>query len=159
MKLKRIFPLAAIFAMLVMAGCGPKDADIQEKITRKLSENTETSGASVSVADRVATLSGEVSTENGKNEAASIANGVKGVKSVINNITVKQESAPVVIAGDDALSTSVRDATKDHPGVTATVSDGVITLTGDIDRASLPILMQKLNSLQPKKIENKLNIK
>lgn len=159
MKLIRILPAIAIALLFTLTGCGPKDGDIQKKITEKLSENTETAGASVSVADGVATLSGEVASENGKNEAATIANDVKGVKSVINNLTVRQEAAPVVVSTDDALTTSVRDATKDHPGVTATVTDGVITLTGTIDRASLPILMQKLNGLQPKKIDNQLTIK
>jgi hypothetical protein len=39
------------------------------------------------------------------------------------------------------------------------VSDGVITLTGEIKRAELPGLIQKLNEIKPKKIENKLVIK
>ena len=159
--MKRFFPAIAIVVMLSLSGCGPKDADIQQKITEKLNANTETSGASVSVADGVATLTGEVTSENGKTEAATIANDVKGVKSVINNITVSQamSTTPVVVATDDALTTSVKDATKDHPGVNASITDGVITLTGEIDKASLPILMQKLNALQPKKIDNKLTIK
>jgi hypothetical protein len=54
---------------------------------------------------------------------------------------------------------AVRDATKDYPTVVATVADGVITLTGEISKASLPKLMMTLNSLKPKKIENKLTTK
>lgn len=67
--------------------------------------------------------------------------------------------APVEISGDEQLRTGVEDATKDYPGVTATVANGEITLTGDIERARLQNLMQSLNSLQPKKINNNLNIK
>jgi osmotically-inducible protein OsmY len=68
-------------------------------------------------------------------------------------------SAPVEVSTDDALKTGVRDATKDYPGVTADVSNGEITLTGEIQRSKLPDLLQTLNSLQPKKINNNLKVK
>ena len=45
------------------------------------------------------------------------------------------------------------------PKVNAAVSDGVVTLTGEIKRSELPSLIQKLNEIKPKKIENKLVIK
>lgn len=67
--------------------------------------------------------------------------------------------APVEVATDDALKTSVTDATKDYPGVSATVENGEITLTGNISRDQLPKLMQALNALHPRKINNKLTIK
>src|SRR6476646_3246354 len=62
--------------------------------------------------------------------------------------------APVEITADDSLTTGVKDATKDYPGVNATVTGGEITLTGEIKRSRLPNLMQSLNSLKPKKINN-----
>ena len=65
---------------------------------------------------------------------------------------------PVTISNDDALKKGVTDATKDFPGVTATVNNGEITLTGTIKRDRLPTLMQSLNTLQPKKINNNLTI-
>lgn len=68
-------------------------------------------------------------------------------------------SEPVPIATDDTLTTNVKDATKDYPGVTATVNNGEITLTGEITRAKLPKLMMSLNSMHPKKINNNLTIK
>jgi osmotically-inducible protein OsmY len=73
--------------------------------------------------------------------------------------TPSTSTAPVEIATDDALTTGVRDATKDYPGVNATVNNGEVTLTGDIQRSKLPDLMQTLNSLKPKKINNQLTIK
>ena len=77
-----------------------------------------------------------------------------------NNISVAPApQAPVEVTADDPLRTSVNDAIKDHPGVTASINDGVITLTGEIKKADLPTLMQKLNALKPKKIENQLTIK
>lgn len=68
-------------------------------------------------------------------------------------------AAPVTISSDDELRQGVTDATKDYPGVTATVNSGVITLTGEIERDRLPNLMQALNSLHPQKIDNNLTVK
>jgi hypothetical protein len=67
--------------------------------------------------------------------------------------------APVEISTDDSLKTGVQDATKDYPGVVAVVNNGEITLTGEIERSRLQNLMQSLNSLRPKKINNNLNVK
>lgn len=67
--------------------------------------------------------------------------------------------APVVIAPDEALQSGVRDAVKDYPGVTATVNDGVITLSGELERSRLQPLMESLQSLKPKKVTNNLNLK
>jgi outer membrane murein-binding lipoprotein Lpp len=73
-----------------------------------------------------------------------------------------QPAAPagaVTISPDDSLTNNVKDATKDFPGVTATVNNGEVTLTGTISRAKLPQLMQNISSLHPKKINNNLTIK
>ena len=72
---------------------------------------------------------------------------------------VETEAAPVEIASDDQLETNVKDAVKDFPGVTATVTDGEITLTGEITRDRLATLMQGLHALHPKKINNNLTVK
>lgn len=69
-----------------------------------------------------------------------------------------QTTAPVEIATDDSLTTGVRDATKDYPGVNATVDNGEVTLTGTIKRDRLTNLMQSLHALHPKKINNNLTI-
>jgi osmotically-inducible protein OsmY len=71
----------------------------------------------------------------------------------------RTQPAPVEIASDDTLTTGVKDATKDFPGVKADVTDGVVTLTGEIERSRLQTLMQSLQSLKPKKITNQLTIK
>ncbi len=66
---------------------------------------------------------------------------------------------PVTVSPDDSLTNTLKDATKDFPGVTATVNNGEVTLTGDITRDKLTKLMQSVNSLHPKKINNNLTIK
>ena len=67
-------------------------------------------------------------------------------------------TAPVEISTDEALSNGVKDATKDFPDVTATVNNGEVTLTGTIKRDRLPTLMQSIQQLHPKKVDNKLTI-
>lgn len=68
-------------------------------------------------------------------------------------------TAPVTINEDETLTKGLADATKDYPGVTATVSNGEINLTGTLERSKLPALMTTLNSLRPKKINNNLTLK
>lgn len=64
------------------------------------------------------------------------------------------------IATDDTLTVGVKDAVKDFPGVTATVTDGEVTLEGGpVTRDQLQTIMQSVNSLHPKKVNNNLTIK
>jgi hypothetical protein len=68
-------------------------------------------------------------------------------------------TTPVEVSTDDALRKGVTDATKDFPGVNASVSDGVITLTGEIEKDRYPTLKQSLDALRPKQVINNLNYK
>ena len=154
-----IFCLGAA-VLTVNPGCKSKvtDTDIKTSAQTTLQGNPDYAGVSVTIIDGVATLSGEVKDESVKSAAEKAVKDVKGVKSVTNNITVASPLPPVEVSADSQLTTAVNDAVKDHPGVTATISDGVITLTGQIKRADLQILMQKLNALNPKKVDNKLTV-
>jgi hypothetical protein len=152
--------LSTVILTFCMNGCksAVKDADLETSVENSIKNNPDLTGITVDVKDGVATLNGRVTSESAKSAAATAASGIKGVKSVNNNIIV-ETTAPVEINADETLRNSVRDAIKDHPGVTADVNEGVITVTGEIKRADLPTLMQKLNALNPKKVENKLTIK
>lgn len=159
MKISKILLVVFLSASTLFFSCKPKDSDIQAKIEEKLKSMP---GISVTVADGVATLSGECKDDASKDELTTSVKDVKGVKSVVNDCTVTPPPpppAPVVINADSTLIKSVADAAKDFPGVKADVSDGVITLTGDIKRDKLRTLMMSLNTLKPKKIDNKLTIK
>jgi hyperosmotically inducible protein len=153
-----------VFGLLTISSCKskPKDADIQAAITGKFSVLNELSSITATVKDGVVTLSGECKDEACRISAENLAKETAGVKSVINNSTVAAPPpapAPVVITADDPLTKGVADATKDFPGVKASVKDGVITLTGDIKKSDLTNLMKSLHSLKPRKIENQLTIK
>ena len=155
MKLTKATFAVAFALAVAFTGCKAKDSDIQTSVQSK-----ETTSVSVTVNDGVATLNGEVADEAAKMKAEEIAKGEKGVKSVVNNLTVAMPAvmAPPVVAADDPLMMSVKDAVKDHPTVTASVADGVVTLSGTIKKAALPKLMMNLNSLHPKKINNNLTV-
>lgn len=130
-----------------------KDAEAKAKI------EAAAPGVTVNVKDGVATLSGELADNNARTMAEEAAKKIDGVKSVTNNITVTPAPAPVVINPDQALITAANEAVKAFTGVNAAVKDGVVTLTGDIKKADLPALMQAMNAIRPKKVENKLTIK
>ena len=153
--------LAALFLSAAVISCKSKttDADVKTAVDLAMSSNPNLSGTNVTVDDGVVTLSGEVKDETARSSAETAAKDVKGVKSVVNNLTVAPPPATVEIAADDPLKVSVDNALKAYAGVTATINDGVVTLNGEIKRADLQKLMMALNSLKPKKIENKLTIK
>lgn len=132
-----------------------KDEDVKTNIETALRANPETAGLMVDVKDGVATVSGETKDEAAKAKAAELATAVKGVKSVQNNVSVAvPPPAPQVeITADDPLTTAVKDATKDFPTVTATVKDGVISVSGELKSDSWKKLKMALDGLKPKKVD------
>ena len=161
MKLTKVLMAVAIIATTSFVSCSPKDADIKAAIEEKINTTPGMMGTSVEVKDGIATISGELKDPDSKVMCEKEVAGVKGVKSVVNNCTVAPPPpppAPVVIAADDPLTKAVMDAIKDYPGVKADVKDGIITLTGDIKKDALKKLMPVLQSLKPKKVDNKLTV-
>jgi osmotically-inducible protein OsmY len=154
--------LGVLFMSATLVSCGVKDSTIQEKISEAAKATPELATVTSNVKDGVVTLTGEVKDDAAKAASEAAVKAIKGVKDVVDNITITPPPPPppvVTINPDDELKKGVTDATKDFASVKADVADGVITLTGDIKRSSLPKLMQSLNSLKPKKINNQLTIK
>lgn len=159
MKMTKVFLALLVAGSVSFVSCKPKDADVKASVDKVLVINPDYSNAVVTVTDGVATLTGEVKDDATKAALEASVKNVKGVKSVVNNTVVPAPVAPPVIAADDPLTAAVKDATKDYPGVMATVKDGVISLTGTIEKSKLVKLMQALNGLNPKSIDNKLTVK
>lgn len=151
MKLK-LFSLLFVIA-LVTASCAPKDADIQKAVADKMMSMPE---VSIRVNQGVVTLGGKCDSQASKDKCTEIAKSVKGVKSVVNNCEIP---APVAINPDQLLTTGVTTILANFKGVSATVSNGVITLNGELERAKLPDLIQAVQELKPQKVENKLILK
>ncbi len=157
--LKPFGALALIGALCWMTSCQPSDAKITQEITTKI--GAVAPGVSVSVQQGVATLTGEVTDEATRANLDSLVKSVKGVKSVQDNLSVPPPPAPVVINPDYMVKASIDSAlgAKQLSGITVTVSEGVVTLTGDVKRSDLQTVMQIANESRPKRVVNQLNIK
>jgi len=134
------------------------DADVQKAAQEALATDPALDGVVVTVQEQVATLTGIVEDDTAKTAAESAVAAVENVKSVVNRIDVVP-SAPDYSELDATINAALADALKDYKTVTATVQDGVITLTGEIKERDLPKLMEKLNALNPVEIVNNLSVK
>lgn len=129
----------------------PKDEDLKAAIEKVVG-----SGISVSVTEGVATLSGEVADGQAKNAAYDAAKAVAGITGVKDNITIMAPPPPPVeIAVDSTLIKGTQAVVSKYKGVSASVADGVVTLTGSIQKKELAKLMQSLMALKPKSVDNK----
>lgn len=159
MKIK-FLTLIAVAAVALMAACGKSDADLAKAVNDKFAADKVT-GITAAVNGGVATLTGEVTDITVKNKAEASAKAVEGIKSVTNNVTVKAPPPPPP-SPDKMIEGTVNEAIKKLGinGVTVTVADGVVTLSGEVTgRENLAKVMQAANEAKPKKVENKLTVK
>jgi hyperosmotically inducible periplasmic protein len=162
MKIAKIVSAILLTASISLVSCGVKDADIKTAVEAAAKTNTDLAGLTVDVKDGVATITGMCKDDACKANCEKAVAAIKGVKSVVNNCSVAPPPpppAPVMTAADEALSKGMSDALKDLSTVKGEVKDGIITLTGEIKKDAVAKLMQTLNSLKPKKIENKMTVK
>lgn len=157
-RLLSILTLALALTAGVTSCKKVSDADLKKAAETALVATPGASNVVVAVKDKVATLTGTVEDDAIKASAENAVKGVKNMKSVINEIAVVPP-APDFTQIDAALQTGLNDVVKDHKNVTFEVKDGVVTLNGEIRKRDLPTLMQKVNALNPVKIENNLDVK
>jgi hyperosmotically inducible protein len=153
MNLKQALSVILLSGVLIAStiSCTSKvsDADLKVKVETAVGSNPD---VLVEVKEGVVTLSGTVTTEDEKRVLETSAKSAdnKAVKSVVNNIVIR----PIEINTDTTdLAAKVIDATKDFPSVTATVNDGVITVTGTVEQTRIQTLKQSLDALNPKKVD------
>ncbi|MES2733244.1 MAG: BON domain-containing protein [Bacteroidota bacterium] len=158
--------LWAVLCLLLIGvgGCKkkPDDAALTTSVQAKVSALD--AGINVETKDGVVTLAGTVASESTISQAEQAAKEVEGVKSVTNSLTLAAapEPAPDTAATNDATIKTTVDANLTKygvTGVTASVANGEITLTGDIKRAKLQDAMKAANEAQPTKVNNQLTIK
>lgn len=149
----------AVFLTAFLAACqrGPDDPTLTANVKSQVAAQSPALASMVNVEtkDGVVTLSGTVDNDSAKNQAEQ---AVANVKSVVNNLTVKP---PIVVSEDPKIKSAVEAnlAKYNVKGVTASVADGQVTLTGEIPRAKLQDAMKAANEANPKKVNNKLTIK
>lgn len=155
MNLKKFLSVAMVSAVLLSGtvACKSKisDADLKAKVETAIQSNP---NVQVDVKEGVVTLNGTAASEEEKikMEDAAKAADAKGVKSVVNNIVVNVPQIEVNTNTDD-LTAKVNEFTKDFPTVKTTVTEGVITVTGELEQARVQALKMGLDALNPKKVE------
>jgi hyperosmotically inducible protein len=154
--------VVGLFGFIALTGCKPSDSTIAENVKSKVSALAQ--GVTVDVKDGVVTLGGQVADDATKAAVESSLQGVKGVKSVVNDITVPPPPAPtpaVTINPDEVLRKTVDSvlAAKGFKGITATVNNGEVKLSGEVKKADLPKVLQAAHEAKPKKVTHDLKIK
>lgn len=146
-----------------MQSCKPNDAKVQSEVEKVL--RTDYNTVSTNYRNGVATLSGTVATQQEKNAAENAARSVKNVKSVVNNITVRQQqpvqTQSVTVNRDETITTNINNRLNEagFRDVRVSVSNGEVTLAGDLKRADLNKVMQIANESNPRRVINNINLK
>ncbi len=157
MKLKAITILTIAVALFISA-CGKSDADMTKAVNDKLAAEKFV-GVTAAVKDGVATVTGEVDDAAAKGRVETTIMKVEGIKSVKNDLTTRPLPTPAPPSPDKMLVGTIDEALKQKgiTGVTVGAVDGVVTLTGTVDKAKLAEVMAVANEAKPKKVVNNLN--
>lgn len=156
MKIKFLTVLS-LALMLLAAGCGKSDADLQKAVADKLAAD-KVSGVTVAVNGGVATLTGEVADITVKNKAAASAKTVEGIKSVTDNTTLKPLPTPAPPPADPTLQGKVDENLRKAgcTGATAKVEAGTVTLTGTVPDAKFAECVKVVNESGAGRLNNQL---
>ncbi len=159
MKTRLFTYLCILFAGMMLYSCGSDDVEIKKKVEMEVQK--EYAGITANSLNGIVTLTGTVDSEEAKTKAGEIAKGVKYVRSVTNNIYVKEPEPVVVETPDEVLAKAVNAALKaaGFDAVSAAVKDSVVTLSGDVKKADVVKIMQIASYVKPKKIDNQLKSK
>ena len=116
----------------------------------------------VEVAGGLARLTGSINLKTGKQRAESIAEGVRGITSVDNQLTIVESTKPPT---DLQIRYGIRNrlywsSTVDDSDITVLVSDGAATLNGEVDdRAAFDSATQAALNAGASEVNNRLIIR
>lgn len=118
-------------------------------------------GISIEVKDGIATIDGEMNSSDAVTAAEETIKHIENVKTIVSHLTVNSTPLPPSrpINPDQALIDGVHPVLREYPGVTASIKDGVIDLTGKISKTDWLELNRQLEALKPKQILNNMKVK
>ncbi|MBD3332909.1 BON domain-containing protein, partial [candidate division GN15 bacterium] len=130
-----ILTIALLMALSVQAQDEMTDADITLAVMDALTYDPGVSGYLVDVEtdNGIVTLSGSATNLLAKRRAARLAETIKGVRSVVNNITVKSLDRPDMEVRDDVVDALAANPATDTWEIEVTASDGVVELNGVVN--------------------------
>ncbi|QJD95740.1 BON domain-containing protein [Mucilaginibacter robiniae] len=144
--------LSSSLLFLISACGGPNDKDIQANVAKALQSNPALKGVTSNVKDGVVTLSGACQGEGCDSLAEQQVKKIDGVKSVKSQMSHEATT-------DLTLRTTVQSIVSRYDGVQADVAAGVVVLRGTIEKKQVEALMNELQALKPKKLDNQLAVK
>ncbi|MBS0028418.1 BON domain-containing protein [Chitinophaga sp. 22321] len=157
--------IASILSIgMVIHACTPSDETLKEEVNERLSL---VPGITADVKNGVVILNGEVSDEVAKSAAEDALKGIKGVKSVQDNITVKAPvpatppPAAAVLSPDEILKKRLDSvfAANGFNDIGVTVNSGEVTLEGAAKRKQLRKILQLAQQTAGKKVVNNVKAK
>lgn len=159
--MKKMFLMMACILMtgLAFQSCNSNDQKIQNEVQKVIMNDYRT--VSTSVKDGVVTLTGTADSQTTRMAAETVARSVKGVKSVVNNITVNSTNQNSGMYSDSVLQSTIANALTagGYNNVKVAVNNGEVTLTGDLSRSDLTRVMQIANEANPRKVNNNITLK
>jgi osmotically-inducible protein OsmY len=115
-----------------LSGDPRDDADVAKAIADALKwSSTVPTTVHAEVTSGWVNLTGEVDWSYQRDDAFGIVQGVKGVMGVTNLVTLKPTASPVAVE-EEIRSAFERNADLDADGISVTVSDGTVELSGQV---------------------------
>jgi osmotically-inducible protein OsmY len=135
---KKINGVLGVVNQIEVSPTWRSDVDIRMSVQRRILNSAVIDSQSISVSsvNGKVTLSGEVASWSERDEAGLLARGVRGVREVVNDLTMSWDSN----RSDNEIKNDVvaaldRDVYTNGLPITVTVDDGVVTLTGSVGNA------------------------
>lgn len=163
-KVMKTLKLFSMFVFVLFLGTSitsckkVSDADLQAEIQEVLATNPDAENVNVTVSDKVVTLTGTVNDDAAKAAIDSIVASIKHVKSVVNELEVVPP-APDYSELDQIIEASLPEILVEYPKLTASVREGVVTLSGEAKQAEIDSVMKKIQDLNPVDIINETTVK
>ena len=155
-------PVLVLLLCLVLIACKEekKEKDIAEVVAstaRVIDKNITTE-----VIEGEVTMKGEVADEATKTAALNAVKHVEGVKSIKSQLTVKVAASrpPQMSETDIRLKTAIDSMLKlqNISGVDITVSNGEVTLSGQVNRTQEVAIMKIAGDARPSRVNNFLTV-
>jgi osmotically-inducible protein OsmY len=153
MKTKHLCIVAGLVGGVLAGGCNKdRDQSLKADLTAKAGVEQDFLGVHFTVQNGIVTLAGECPTQKAKDAVVKKVKNTYQVDSVIDQLTI----APVTIGTDFLLKKSVDSVMQFYAAAAAVTKDSTVQLMGEVPQAKQQELVNAINGLKPKAVENHL---